>query len=676
MSTIPDPDSRPLRATLHDGTKCLVTELNFTEALCEAYTGEATILVRNIDSDKAIGQPVSIRYSPGMGQQRQTTERYFHGLITTACHMGYSHNGELQNWKITFRPWLWLLTLRTHCRIFQNKTSLEIIDQILQEHGLKGSYRFNNRQSPSMREYCVQYNESDGAFINRLLHQDGLHYFFEHQDDRHQMMVGDSNHAFSQCNDSVGHYIAARNYTSSVQQWQSARKINPHSHNTRGYEPQQAAPTNSGSVNSAKDWHTGMKMDCHNFNPECITLNDSRRHNTRHMEADDALSRVIHGESSQAGFRSGGFFRLDQHPDSQQTGDYLLLSVSHQLSDTAEAAGVEYHNHFTCIPLDTPYRPPQLTAPRITSLQSARVCGPRDNEIYTDGKGAIKVRFHWDQADNNDEDASCWLRVMQPLCGNGFGFQVLPRVGDEVLIGFIDGCPDLPMVLGSAWNGQHQTPFDTTEVCGLISRSTTQGGTDEGSHLLFDDRRKQEKVQLRAQKDLEIEVLNDRAVQIGNDEKLTVKGKTDWHTDKSITVSTDDTWQLKASQDMTFKTNASGHIKAASNLETHADNNQKHSANNEISLDATSIKMNAKASIELCVGASKIKITPDGVKIEAPQVSINGQMRAEMKSVMTTIEGSGMTQVKGMVVSIDGTTISEIKGNAMVKIQGGLTMIN
>ena len=676
MNTIPDPNTRPLRASLHDGSTWLVTELDFREVLCEPYTGEATLLARNIDPDNIIGQPVSVRYAPGTGQQRQSIERYFHGLITAACHIGYSHNGALQRWKITFRPWLWLLTLRTHCRIFQSKTSLEIIDLILHEHGLKGSYRFDNRQTPSMREYCVQYNESDGAFISRLLQQDGLFYFFEHKAENHQMIVGDSNHTFTQCNENVGHYIASENYVEAVKQWHFARNINPRSHNTRGYEPQQAAPTNSGSVPSAKDWNTSMKMDCHSFDPRCITLSDSRRHNNQQIEADDVRNQTFTGESAQAGFRSGGFFRLNQHPDPQQTGDYLLLAVSHHLSDTAQTAGIEYSNSFSCIPMDTPYRPPMAASPRITSLQSARVCGPQDNEIYTDGKGAIKVRFHWDQADNNDEDASCWLRVMQPLCGNGFGFQILPRVGDEVLVGFIDGCPDLPMVLGSAWNGEHQTPFDTAEVCGLISRSTTQGDTDESSHLLFDDRREQEKVQLRAQKDLEVNVLNNRLVEIGNDEKLTVKGTTNWHTDKSISVSTDDRWQLKTKQNMDFETSASSHIKATSNFETHADSSQKHSANNEISFDATSIKMTAKNSIELCVGASKIKISPDGVKIEAPQVSINGQMRAELKSVMTTIEGSGMTQVKGMVVSVEGTTISEIKGNAMVKIQGGLTMIN
>ena len=187
------------------------------------------------------------------------------------------------------------------------------------------------------------------------------------------------------------------------------------------------------------------------------------------------------------------------------------------------------------------------------------------------------------------------------------------------------------MVLGSAWNGQHKTPFDTAEICGLISRSTTQGGTDEGSHLLFDDRRNEEKVQLKSQKDLEVEVLNDRTVNIGNDDTLAIKGKVDWHADKAMATSTDETLDLKAKQDMTLTTDASSTIKASSDIETSAGSSQKHSANNEMSFDATSIKMSAKTKIEFSVGGSKITIAPDSVKIEAPQVSINGQMRAEIK---------------------------------------------
>ncbi|WP_461535597.1 type VI secretion system Vgr family protein [Spongorhabdus nitratireducens] len=676
MVQIPDPETRALSARLEDGTVLPVTELSFTESLCESYSGEAVLLARGLDSESLIGQPFAVRYTSGMTGKRKATARYFHGLVATACNTGYSRNGELQTWKVTFRPWLWLLSMRVNCRIFQNLSSQEIIDKLLQEHGLKGSYRFNNRSKPPRREYCVQYNESDGAFINRLLRQDSLHYFFEHKADGHCMVISDNNHTFSQCNPNVGHYIAAANFTDAVQQWQPARNIGPLSHCTRGYEPDQASPTDSGSTSAATRWSSGLQMDCHLFDPACLTLSDSRRLNTLQAEASDAKGNIVYGESSQAGFCTGGYFRLEQHPDKKQTGDYLLLSVSHRLIDTAESSGIEYRNSFTCMPLETPYRPPLVPAPKITSLQSARVCGPDNSELHTDGKGAIKVRFHWDKDDNKDEEASCWLRVMQPLCGNGFGFQVLPRVGDEVLIGFIDGCPDLPMVLGSAWNGQHKTPFDTAEICGLISRSTTQGGSDEGSHLLFDDRRKEEKVQLKSQKDLEVEVLNDRSTRIGNDDTLAITGKADWHADKAIAVSTDETWDLKAKQDMSFSTDASGTIKASSNLETSAGSSQKHSANNEMSFDATSIKMSAKTKIELSVGGSKVTIAPDSVKIEAPQVSINGQMRAEMKSVMATIEGSAMTEVKGLMVSVNGNTMTEIKGAAMVKIQGGLAMIN
>ncbi|WP_281649077.1 type VI secretion system tip protein TssI/VgrG, partial [Parendozoicomonas sp. Alg238-R29] len=347
----------------------------------------------------------------------------------------------------------------------------------------------------------------------------------------------------------------------------------------------------------------------------------------------------------------------------------------------------------------------------------AVVTGPSSEEIHMDDYNRVKVQFHWDTEGKGDDSSSCWIRVAQHMAGNGFGSQFVPRVGDEVLVSFLDGDPDRPLVIGSVYNNSHKAPYETPTSYGIKLQSSPNGGADTFNELRFNCKKDEEQIFMQAEKNLVIEVKNDRNETIvGNltediqkvvtrtvkeDDSLTVEGEQKVAVTKNITVTTDADYQLttKGNFEQTTDGDALFTVKGKTSVDNTGDISMESKGNidgkatNSISLDAASISATGKQAIELEVGASKVSLSPSsielscgpstiklsasGVEISGMQFKAEGQVQAELKSgVACTVEGTVKTDIKGTMVGIQGNAMTQVKAGAMVEIQGAIAKIN
>lgn len=432
---------------------------------------------------------------------------------------------------------------------------------------------------------------------------------------------------------------------------------------------------------------------------------------------DTAYSEVS-GSSSLFRFSSGTTFHLDHHPDSDEQKCWLLREVEHCLDATEGDCSMEYSNRFHCLPSDTLWKARHLLPkPVMTGLQSALVTGPDNEEIYLDKYHRIKLKFHWDREGKGDQNSSCWVRVAQSLAGDGFGCQLTPRVGDEVLVSFLDNDPDQPLVVGTVYNGKHLQPYDSAMEQGMRFKSLPKGGSDNFSELRFNCKKDEELLSLQAEKNLSVLVKNDAERQVtGNDkiliekmaertvkenDTLKIEGEQSTEVTKQITIKTDADYQLQSKGSFQQQTDDDYNLKVKRNMASQSDgdmalstqSNMSAKAASSMALEATSISGKGKTDIELSVGASKIslsnstlemtcgpssvKLSPSGVEINGMQVKVDGQVMAQVKGgVSASIEGGANVEVKGTLVTINGNAMTTIKAGALVELSGAITKIN
>ncbi len=668
-------DIRPLVATSEKGDQWLLSQLEVEETVCRPFVITAVLLYDQPAPPDLLGQTMTIKYRPGL-QERRKEARCFHGVVTDIVQLHGKKANSLQSCQLTLQPWFRLLDLRDNCRIFQNKSSKEITTTLLGEHGLSSDCQFKVNSTLPSRTYCVQYNETDYAFIDRLLREDGLYWYFRQSDGRHQLIISDSNQGFTSCCDPLEYYLDSTKLDRALVHWQPHLQLQGNAQSTGSYSDEQAKAIHSSEINSRHSWRSSLQLAAYRFSGHGRDRDTTAALAQKQMEASDSHHLLVKGHSTEVGMTAGGRFHLSRHPDNEQVRDYLLLSVHHRITGTENRADMEYSNHFQCQPDSWPYRP-QLSSPaRIPGLQSARVTGPDNSETHTDDHGRIMVRFHWDRADNPDDHASCWLRVLQPLAGGGFGCHTLPRVGQEVLVGFLDGEADQPVVVGCLYNGQLSIPDANPAISGLLSRTTPSAGSDHANEIRLDDTKDKELLYLQAQKDMNTLVRQDRASTIEGKDTLDITGEANWHGKDALKFSIDKTADIQSTDTMTLETSASLTCKASQSLACSAGTDGKFDAGTSLTLSAPSISLKGQTSIELTVGASKISIGPASVEISAPQVSLKGQATAEVDAIMTTIKGTAKVEMSGTLASVSANAMAEVKAPAMVQIQGGLTKIN
>jgi type VI secretion system secreted protein VgrG len=495
-----------------------------TESISRLFRFELDLLSENssISFPDIVGKNVTISL-----KQPDESYRYLNGVISRFAQ--HATEEQFTAYSAEMVPWLWFLTRNVDCRIFLNKSIPDIITKVFNDLGFN-DYTNSLQGSYDPREYCVQYRESSFNFVSRLMEQYGIFYFFKHQQGKHTLVLADSPTAHSSCpGQSSVRYVTVSGGPQEdvITGWQIEQELRTGKYSHTDYNFQTPSTSLMASEPTVYDVGGNSKFEIYHYFGEHLTKGAGQSLSKIRMEEEEAGHLVAHGTSQCRMFVSGYKFTLEEHPRKDMNTDYVLTEIQHTAVTDAypssrPAEGESYSNTFTCIPLSVPFRPLRVTGrPKINSLQSAIVIGPSGEEIYTDQFGRIKVMFPWDRLGSG----TAWARVSQVWAGNNWGAMFLPRIGQEVLVDFMEGNPDYPVIVGRVYNAEQMPPGtlpDNQNISGFRSHSTKGGGDHDANVLTFDDTKGSEVFYMRAQKDMAVRVENDDDLKVFNDQTITI----------------------------------------------------------------------------------------------------------------------------------------------------------
>lgn len=579
-------------------------------------------------------------------------------------------------YQLVLRPWLWWLTLASNNRVFQNLATSDIVTTIFKAHGFT-DFKLSLSGSYEPREYCVQYGESDFAFVSRLLEEEGIFWFFTHEEGKHTLVLADSNDAFPPIPNGpkvpyLGQEIGVRELHG-IRSAQYCLQAVAGTYSATDYE----FTTPTTSLYSQAQAEAGPRAQYehpggYTAKARGDTLTKRRVDGLRSQE-----KRLI-GESDCRWLVPGHWFTLTGHDDASLNIDWVLTSVTH------EADHEHYRNRFEAIPKTTAYRPPRTTPKPRMHTQTAKVVGKAGEEIWTDQYGRIKIQFPWDLLGKNDEASSCWVRVVLPWSGKGFGMQFIPRIGQEVIVTFIDGDPDRPLVTGCVYNGDNALPYalpDNQTQSGIKTNSSKGGGGF--NELRFEDKKDAEEVFLQAQKDMKVNVLNDSTATIGHDETLTVQN------DRTRTVKEgDETITLeKGKRSVTIQTGSDTlDVKDTRTVKVGADQthstggNYSHqvSGNFELSVDGNlTIKVSGTLTLQ-SGGSLTLKTDADLAAQAGTSVTSKAGTSLTNQAGTSLTNKAGTTLTNDASISLTNKAGAEqtVDGGGMLTLKGGLVKVN
>ena len=585
-----------------------------TESVSRLFRFELDLLSENsaISFPDIIGKNVTISL-----KQPDESYRYINGVISRFAQ--HATEEQFTSYSAEMVPWLWLLTLNVDCRIFKNKTIPDIITEVFNDLGFN-DYTNSLQSSYDPREYCVQYRESSFNFVSRLMEEYGIFYFFKHQQGKHTLVMADSPTAHSSCpgQSSVRYMtVSGGPQEDVITGWQIEQELRTGKYSHTDYNFQTPSTSLIASEPTVYEVGGNSKFEIYHYSGEHLTKGAGQSLSKIRMEEEEAQHLVAHGTSHCRMFVSGCKFTLEEHPRKDMNTDYVLTEIQHTavtdaFPSSGNPEGESYSNAFTCIPLSVPFRPLRVTGrPKINSLQPAIVIGPSGEEISTDQFGRVQVMFPWD-ADTRGT-GTAWCRVSQVWAGNNWGAMFLPRIGQEVLVDFMEGKPDLPVVVGRVYNAEQMPPWplpDRQNLSGFRSHSTKGGGEHNANVLAFDDTIGDEVFYMRAEKDMARRVENDDDLDVFNDQ--------------TITIARNRTESVLAG-------NETINIKQGNRAVTVSQ------GNDSLEVSMGSQTTTAMQSITLKVGPSSIVLTPTGVTIKGPMIDIEADGILTLKGGLTMI---------------------------------------
>ena len=583
-----------------------------TESISRLFRFELDLLSENssISFPDIVGKNVTISL-----KQPDESYRYLNGIISRFAQ--HATEEQFTAYSAEMVPWLWFLTRNVDCRIFLNKSIPDIITKVFNDLGFN-DYTNSLQGSYDPREYCVQYRESDFNFVSRLMEQYGIFYFFKHQQGKHTLVLADSPTAHSSCpGQSSVRYVTVSGGPQEdvITGWQIEQELRTGKYSHTDYNFQTPSTSLMASEPTVYDVGGNSKFEIYHYFGEHLTKGAGQSLSKIRMEEEEAGHLVAHGTSHCRMFVSGYKFTLEEHPRKDMNTDYVLTEIQHTAVTDAypssrPAEGESYSNTFTCIPLSVPFRPLRVTGrPKINSLQSAIVIGPSGEEIYTDQFGRIKVMFPWDRLGSG----TAWARVSQVWAGNNWGAMFLPRIGQEVLVDFMEGNPDYPVIVGRVYNAEQMPPGtlpDNQNISGFRSHSTKGGGDHDANVLTFDDTKGSEVFYMRAQKDMAVRVENDDDLKVFNDQTITI------HNNRTEVVE-------QGNEKITIQ---QGDRDVTVSM-----------GNDSLEISMGSQTTEAMQSITLKVGQSSVVLDQKGVTIKGMMIQIEADATLTLKGGLTMI---------------------------------------
>ncbi|WP_294541197.1 type VI secretion system tip protein TssI/VgrG [uncultured Rhodoblastus sp.] len=577
--------------------KLSLTRFDGSEGIGELfeYRVEAVSSQDNIDFDSALGHNCCVTLKTKSGP-----DRHFNGVLVEAQWVGSTE--DLFIYRMVLRPWLWLLSRTSDCRIWRDENALDALDIIKQVFRDRGFTDFRDSTTSGFptQEYCVQYRETDFNFVSRLMEKHGIYYFFEHSQDRHLLVLADSKSSHKPV---PGHAATpffgaaqTRRDQENFSRWTAERRFRTGKYDLNDYDFKKPGKNLDVNKLAGSKYNKGQ-LEIYDYPGAYIEQSNGETFAKVRLDADQAQDRRRHATGNAISLFPGGLTKLERHPTAAENVEYLVLRASHSyVAQHYRSKGEgedDYSGAYELLDSSIPYRSPLVT-PRsvIHGPQTARVVGKDGEEIDVDEFGRILVLFHWDRK----QKKSCRVRVAQVWAGKQWGGQFIPRIGMEAVVEFLEGDPDRPLVVGTVYNGDNKHPYDLPE-------SKTQSGVKTDSSLghsgynefMFDDKKDSETIRMQAQKDHEVKILNSETWEIGSkfqggkgaSRKTTLVQGSD-----SVTIqSGDQTIEVQAG-DQT--------VTISGNLKTSAD-----------------------MGIKLTCGASSIEMTPTEIKITSGHVAIS-----------------------------------------------------
>jgi len=608
------------------------------------------------------------------------TPRYFNGFVSRFVAGDEDDQGR-RNYRAEVIPWLWFLTRTTDCRIFQNKTVPEIIEQIFGDLGFSDYEVSQIKGAHPKWDYRVQYRESDFEFVSRLMEQEGIFYFFRHEDGKHTLVLADHKGAYeTAAEDEVDfpHDSSAQAVADHITLWEHAWEFRTGkwAHTDYNFEtPSNSLMTTEQTVIDLPD---SSKYEFYEYPGEYGTTGDGTPLAKLRMEEEEVGYDVVHASSRCKSFSPGFTFSIGQHRISSEEGkSYVVTSIRHSATEPmAYETGTgtvaeDYSNTFTCIPDSVAFRPARTTPkPVMRGCQTAIVTGPAGEEIYPDKYGRVKTQFHWDREGKKDENTSCWIRVSQIHAGKGWGAIDIPRIGEEVIVDFLEGDPDRPIIIGRVYHAESMPPFG---LPGTMTTSGMKSNTHKGSgynEFAMDDTAGKELIRVHGQYDMETTIEHDQRTTIHNNrtDQIDVDDSETVGSNQKINVGSDQALDVGANQKISVGSDRKLSVGSNETVDIGADEKLTVGANRQASVGADdklsvsgaqkigvtgAIEISSDTSITLTVGGSTVKIEPAAVSIKSTKITIEGTAKVETKAALITAQATGIHEIKGATVKLN-----------------------
>ncbi len=601
-----------------------------------------------------LGKSMHVRV--GLGTE---DKRYIHGLVTRFSRHG--QRGEFHAYEAIVRPALWLLTRSSNCRIFQDKSIFDILREVCDAAAYGGQVKFRLEASatPAKRSYCVQYRESDFDFVSRLLEEEGMYYYFEHGEQAHTMVVVDSYGAHSKA---AGYETVAfhpgesrSDNDETVSAWSPAGQIESSIFTLNDYDFIKSSASLSGGLMLKAEVRAAFdqpSFEQYDYPGRYDTSAEGDARTRAWSEAVHGQSEQFHGVTNARGLHTGALFSLRDHPNDDDNREVLItesdLVVVGQdyVSGSGANTAMSFTCRFTAVGQQHSYRPPRVhRKPVVRGPQTAIVVGKSGEEVWTDAYGRIKVQFHWDRLGKDDENSSCWVRVSQGWSGKGWGAMFIPRIGMEVVVAFLEGDPDRPLVTGCVYNSDAMPPYALPEY---QTRSTIKSNSSKGGNgfneIRFEDKKDKEEIFVSAERDFNRVVMNNDSLKVGFEKKDKGDQTIAIYHDQGLDVGNDRTVHVANNQATTVDKDMSTEVGANQTLKIGREQSIDVGASQKTEVGTTCV-IEAGTSIELKVGASSIKIEPAKITIKSVEIAIQADAMMAIKAgAVMTVEG-GMVKI-------------------------------
>ena len=642
----------------------LLTRFRGEEGISQLFQFELEMLSVDpgIQPRDLVGQNVTFSARCRHGQTR-----YFNGHVSRFAAGAMTPSGDFRRYRAEVVPWFWFLGRTTDCRIFQNKRVPDIIQQVFQDLGFRDFDCSGLRGDYPERVYCVQYRETDLNFVCRLMEEEGIFYYFAHDNGKHLLILADSASGYRWCPERNVRYEATRSShpdEDRITAWAHCYEFRSGRLAHTDYNFEIPSKKLLALERSGVNLGGNEAFELYDYPGEYEDRHEGRRLARVRIEEEEVPYDTVEAESTCRTFSAGLKFTYRDHQLASESGQTRVIrSVKHLAvepnayetvgeSDRSERDEPVYRNEFTCLPASVCFRPPRVTPKSVVrGVQTAVVVGPQGEEIYPDEHGRVKVQFHWDREGQRDENSSCWIRVSQPHAGQGWGHIDLPRIGEEVIVDFLEGDPDRPIITGRVYNGENMPPFS---LPGEKTRSGMKSQTHKGAgsnEISMDDTAGAEQIRVHGQYDMDTAVNNNQTLAVG--------------VDRTSEIGNNDTTTI--GNDSTESVGNNKAVDVANNMNTDVGNK---------------LVVNAGTSITLKCGASKIHMNSGGVinitgtiitMAAAANASVVGPLTQVIGGAMLTTIG-GVNMLQGGVTLVGAAALCSVAGGKM-DVVGGQTSV-